>query len=73
MSDLLTTLETAGGQGVLHAAAPLSERNALHLHVQALKAQGHAVVVNEVIENGEYRGTLNVLHYLSCRKCIEEM
>ena len=68
MTNLLTMLETSGSQGVLPASATLTERNALHLHIIALKAQGHAIVFSDVIENEENGSarSITVTHYKSC-------
>lgn len=69
MSDLLACIERAGGQGVLDANAPRSEREAIAVHLGALRAQGHAIIADEVIESGETTGDLRIWHYLSCRAC----
>lgn len=71
MSDLLTRLERAGGSGVLAKDATLAEREALALHLTALRAQGHAIVADETYESGEAAGELRVIHYLSCKACKE--
>ena len=72
MSDLLTTLEKAGGSGLLPRSASYKEREALALHLAALKAQGHAIVADEVFEHNEPSGDLRVWHYLSCKACKGE-
>ena len=69
MSDILTRLEKAGGQAVLPHSATLVERNALHLHIQALKAQGHAIVFSDVVDAGGEGRTISVQHYLNCVRC----
>jgi hypothetical protein len=70
MSDLLTKLEAAGGAAILPASATLHERNVLAMHLAALKAQGHAVAADEVIDQGE-PGQVRAIHFLSCKKCGE--
>jgi hypothetical protein len=70
-SDFLTRLERAGGSGVLSKNATLSERKALALHLNALRAHGHAIVADETYESGETIGELRVIHYLSCKACKE--
>jgi hypothetical protein len=65
----LTKLDRPGGQGVLHASATLEERNALALYLTALRGAGHAVMADEVMENGEFRGDIRVIHFLSCIQC----
>lgn len=69
MSGLLTRIERSGGSGVLYANATLSERNALALHLGALRAAGHAVIADEVMESGEATGDIRIWHYLTCRAC----
>ena len=71
MSALLTTLEHKGGQGVLGPSATLAERNALALHLMALRAQGHAVQADAIHEYGDEGSTIRAFHYLSCEhpKC----
>ena len=71
MSALLTTLEHRGGQGVLGPSATLAERNALHLHIMALRAMGHAISFSDVVEHDGSGRTIAVQHLLSCEhpKC----
>ena len=69
MDNLLTHIETAGSQGILSRSATREERKALALHLTALRAAGHAIVADEVMEHGEASGDLRVFHYLSCVKC----
>ena len=72
MNITLTTIERAGGNIILHKSATILERKALELYLRSLKAAGHAIVCDEVSENGEYQGTLRVCHFLSCVKCKGE-
>jgi hypothetical protein len=69
LSSLLTDLERAGGHGVLYPSATLAERNALHLHIQALKAQGHAIAFSDTIERENKGRTISVQHYKTCEEC----
>lgn len=71
MSDLLTRLERAGGSGVLAKDATLAEREALALHLNALRAQGHAIACDEVMESGESSGEVRIIHYLTCQACAK--
>ena len=70
-ANLLTILERAGGQGLLSASAERWEREALALHIAALKGLGHAIVVDEVYEHDAASGDIRVLHFLTCKKCAE--
>lgn len=72
-ANLLTIVERAGGSGLLSSSATLKEREALALHLGALRAAGHAVVADEVFERPGNSGSLGirVLHYLNCRVCKE--
>jgi hypothetical protein len=63
----LTKLDRPGGQGVLHASATLEERNALALYLTAMRGAGHAVSCDEVMADGEFRGDLRIIHFLSCK------
>lgn len=65
----LTKLDRPGGQGVLHSGATIEERNALALYLTALRGAGHAIVCDEVIADGEFRGDLRIIHFLSCVQC----
>src|SRR5208282_855392 len=52
--NILTIIEKAGGIAVLPASATYSERKAVAAHLGALKAQGHAVVADELpLEPGQ--------------------
>lgn len=65
----LTKLDRPGGQGVLHSGATIEERNALALYLTALRGAGHAVQADEVKEDGQFRGDIRVVHFLSCEQC----
>lgn len=59
MTNILTRMERPGTVWV-----PREERNqALANHLMALKAQGHAIMADEV------EGELIVYHYLTCMAC----
>lgn len=69
MTDtLLTSIETPGTVIVPHDYA---NRHTLALHIDALKAQGHAIIVDETFEPGRLteRGDLRIFHMLSCKVC----
>ena len=68
-SNFLTKLDRPGGQGVLHASATLEERNALALYLTALRGAGHAVMADEVMADGEFKGDIRVIHFLTCKQC----
>ena len=65
---LLTQIETPGTVVVPHNYA---DRHTLALHIDALKAQGHAIAVDETFEPGRptERGELRIFHYKTCRIC----
>ena len=70
MTDtLLTQIESPGTVIVPHNYA---NRRALAIHIEALKAAGHAIVVDETFEAGreEPLGDLRVYHYRTCKQCI---
>ncbi len=69
MDSRLTRCETAGNVVTFINPSP-AERDALSLHYGALKAQGHAVICDEV-EHGSSATELRVHHYLSCKRCAE--
>lgn len=71
MNDLLTRLERAGGQAVLSRDATLAEREALALHLTALRKFGHAIACDEVMESGESSGEVRIIHYLTCSACAK--
>lgn len=67
MNDhFLTDLETAGAQALLPRSATREERAALVLHLKALRAQGHALAIDEVFEHNAESGEIRIQHYLSC-------
>lgn len=68
-SGLLTHIERAGTFIVMLASASRAEREALSLHLAALRAAGHAVVADEVWRHGESTGDVCVTHYASCVAC----
>jgi len=68
----LTNLETAGAYAVLPRSAIYSDKRNLEIHLSALKAAGHAISADEVIEHGEPGGDIRIFHSLSCKKCKEE-
>jgi hypothetical protein len=70
-NDLLTLVEKPGSY-VLDASATLAERSAFALHLMALKSQGHAVMADEVVDDGKQTGAIRVFHYLSCVKCRKQ-
>lgn len=59
MDNLLTRMEKPGTVRVPHEL----RREALATHLMTLKAQGHAIMADEV------EGELIVYHYLSCEAC----
>lgn len=69
MTDFLTYLELPGSRGILPCTATRQEREALSLHLAALKAQGHAIACDEIMEFGDSSGGLRVTHFLSCERC----
>lgn len=69
--DFLTRLEHAGGQGALSKDATLAEREALAIHLTALRKFGHAIACDEVMESGEMSGEVRIIHYLTCRACAK--
>lgn len=70
-ANFLTRLERAGSQGVLSKDATLAEREALAIHLTALRKFGHAIACDEVMESGEMSGEIRVIHYRTCRACAE--
>ena len=68
MNTLLTDIEHPGTQIV---PTDYKDRHTLAMHIDALRAQGHAIVVDETFEPGrkEERCTLRVFHYATCRAC----
>lgn len=70
-SNFLTNLEHAGAHAVLPRTAARIEKEALALHLASLKAAGHAVQADEVIEFGEPSGDIRIFHSLSCIVCAK--
>lgn len=68
--DFLTNLKHAGAQSLLPRSATRAEREALALHLHTLRAQGHALAVDETFEHGETTGDIRILHYKTCVQCI---
>ena len=65
IDDRLTRCETAGNIVTFVAPSP-AERDALALHLGALRKQGHAVVCDEV-QHQDAPTELRVHHYLTCQ------
>lgn len=67
IDDRLTRCERAGNFVTFVNPSP-AERDAIALHFGALRAQGHAVVADEVQHEG--RATeLRIHHYKTCMAC----
>jgi len=65
---LLTDIEHPGTYIIQHGYL---RRRELAIHIHALQKQGHAVIVDEVVEAGqrETSGDLRIHHYISCKRC----
>ena len=68
MSDILTRIESIG---TVYVPSNFENRKALEIHIQALKAQGHAITTDEAFESGnpKERSDLRVHHYKTCNAC----
>lgn len=66
----LTQIERPGTV-LFPRSSTLKEREALSLALGALRTQGHAVVADEVFEQGEPSGAVRVFHYTTCVACKE--
>ena len=73
VNDLHVKVERAGGRGVLPSHATLQQRNALAIHLATLREAGHSVVADEVLEFGEPSGAIRITHFLSCKRCSEDV
>lgn len=65
MDNTLTRMERPG---IVRVPRELRQP-ALTTHLTTLKAQGHAIVVEEVLESNMLTGELMVYHYLTCTAC----
>jgi hypothetical protein len=72
MIKMQKKLELAGGAAILPAEGSLAERKTFAIRLATLRAQGHAVAADEIIESGQTTGEVRVIHYLSCLKCKED-
>lgn len=70
-SGLLTNIERPGTT-LSPRSATLKEREALSLHLAALRTAGHAVIADEVFECGEPVGDIRVFHFKTCVRCKED-
>jgi hypothetical protein len=68
IDTLFSDIERPGTVIVPH---DYNNRRNLSIHVHTLQAQGHAVVVDEIVDaNGRgTSGDLRVYHYKTCRRC----
>jgi len=65
MNDLMTKMEKPGTVIVPR----INRTHELHLHLQGLKAQGHAILIDEMGDPLAPSGDLIVYHYLTCTAC----
>jgi hypothetical protein len=69
VDNLLTQIESPC---VVSIPASYPNRSALAVHIQALIAQGHAIVVDEQYEerpNRDTHGELRLCHHRTCERC----
>ena len=72
LADLLVKIGTAGSFETLARSSPYSDKKALADRLIELKADGHAIMADEVFEPDTRTGNIRVFHYSSCVVCRRE-